>query len=538
MKAKRILSILLTLALACGLLAATPTTASAADIATPMVSAGGAHSLALKSDGTVYSWGWNAYGQLGIGTYGTADPYRTTPVQVSGLSGVKAVSAGGGFSLALKADGTVWAWGTGGGGQLGDGETNGGHYSSTPVRVSGLTNVTAISAGIDHSLALKSDGTLWAWGENQNGELGDGTTTTRYTPVQVMTGVIAIAAGHTYSLALKSGGAVWAWGSNWSGALANGTTDSNAHPTPAQVSGVSGITAVAAGWNQVLALKNDGTVWAWGENGSGQLGIGAVPGYPNNPIPPDYTPVQVPGLSGVSAVAAGGASLALKGDGVWAWGPNYHGQCGQGHSDYPQIIMLPAQVKGVGGSGNLTGVTAITTHLGDHCLALKSDGTVVAWGVNEYGQLGDGTSGTQRLTPVQVKDVGGTGWLNLKVASTITTYALTVNGGTGGGSYAVGATVPIPTLTSQRRCKRTQPEKSAGSWQQLKVNGQEIVKPTHLKRLYGKPFQALQKAPKNSNMRPVMVKIMVRQRTAARNGRTTEEKQKPQSQSCQDFAAF
>ncbi|MBE0447207.1 MAG: S-layer homology domain-containing protein [Actinobacteria bacterium] len=284
---------------------------------TPMASAGYLHSLALKPDGTVWAWGDNGQGQLGDGT--TTDKH--TPVPVSGPSGITAITAGDDHSLALKSDGTVWAWGRNSRGQLGDGTTT---RSLTPVPVSGLSEVIAVAAGADHSLALKPDGTVWAWGSNYFGELGNETMTRSLTPVPVsgLSEVIAVAAGDFYSLALKSDGTIWAWGYNASGQLGDGTTTYRS--TPAQISELSGITAIAAGSGHSLALKSDGTVWAWGRNSRGQLGDGTTTR--------SFTPVPVSGLSEVIAVAAGiDHSLALKSDGtVWAWGYNASGQLGDG----------------------------------------------------------------------------------------------------------------------------------------------------------------------------------------------------------------
>ena len=143
------------------------------------------------------------------------------------------------------------------------------------MQVSGLTGVIALAAGSWHNLALKSDGTVWAWGDNGSGQLGDGSTTDRSTPVQVSGRVIAIAAGSYHSLALKSDGAIWAWGSNGSGQLGDGST-SYYNSTPVPVSGLSGVIALAAGSSHTLALKSDGTVWAWGSNYDGQLGDGST----------------------------------------------------------------------------------------------------------------------------------------------------------------------------------------------------------------------------------------------------------------------
>jgi len=357
---------------------------SAADDVFPMVAAGGYHSLALKSDGTVLAWGDNANGQFGDGT----NTSRNTPVQVSGLTGVVNIAAGIIHSLALKSDGTVWAWGYNGHGQLGDGTTTG---RNTPVQVSGLTGVVDIAAGTYHSLALKSDGTVWVWGSNNYGQLGDGTTTNRNTPVQVsgLTGVVDIAAGTTHSLALKSDGTVWVWGYNGHGQLGDGTNTSR--NTPVQVSGLTGVVNIAAGDVHSLALKSDGTVWAWGYNGYGQLGDGTTTNR--------NTPVQVSGLTGVVDIAAGDYhSLAIKSDGtVWVWGSNNYGQLGDGTTTDRNTLV---QVSG------LTGVVDIAAGI-NHSLAIKSDGMVWAWGRNIQGQLGDGTE-TDRSTPVQVRNSNAT----------------------------------------------------------------------------------------------------------------------------------
>ncbi len=218
------------------------------------VAAGNDHSLALMSDGTVWAWGPNASGQLGDNT----TTQRNSAVQVlAGTSGcgtnlcnITAIATGISFSLALKSDGTVWTWGTNTAGQLGDGTTT---QRNTPVQVSGLTNITAIAASSfsSHALALKNDGTLWAWGNNSTGQLGDNTTTNRTTPVQVLTGasgcvtnlcnITAIAVGSNFSMAVKSGGSLWAWGDNSQNQLADGTTTQR--NTPVQVlAGASGCT--------------------------------------------------------------------------------------------------------------------------------------------------------------------------------------------------------------------------------------------------------------------------------------------------------
>lgn len=173
-------------------------------------------------------------------------------MQVSGLSNIIAIAAGGYHSLALRADGTVWAWGANALGQLGDGTHS---SSSIPVQVSGLSNITAIAAGGQHSLALGSDGSVWAWGDNHSGQLGDGTFLTRMTPIQVsgLSGIVAIVGGEDHSLAMKADKSVWAWGNNYFGQLGR-VTPSKTSPIPLRVLGLSSTTAIAAGNYHSLAI--------------------------------------------------------------------------------------------------------------------------------------------------------------------------------------------------------------------------------------------------------------------------------------------
>ncbi|MGH9176060.1 MAG: RCC1 domain-containing protein, partial [Vicinamibacterales bacterium] len=310
-----------------------------------MVVASQNHSLALKTDGTVWAWGVNSSGQLGVptGTCGGTTPCSSTPLQVTGLSTVSAISALRDHSLALTTNGAVWSWGLNDAGQLGDGTTT---NRGTPVQVAGadgtghLTGMTSIAAGAKFSLAVKSDGSVWAWGENAGGQLGNDTTTNSTLPLQVKVGrrkfftnATSVAAGQSHSLALKSDGTVWAWGNNTSGQLGDGTTTNRT--LPVQVSGLTGIVAIAAGDYSSYALKSDGTVWSWGYNLYGGLGIGS---YTDR-----NTPVQVTGLSGVTTIAAGGLSAGAKtSDGVaWAWGFNRDGSLGDGTvADQPRPVRV------------------------------------------------------------------------------------------------------------------------------------------------------------------------------------------------------
>jgi len=297
------------------------------------ISAGYTHSLEIKSDGTVWAWGDDRYGQLGDDVT-RAD--KATPVQVSGISDIVAVSAGGYHSVALKSDGTVWAWGYDRYGQLGDDVTRA--DKATPVQVSGISDIVAVSAGGYHSVALKSDGTVWAWGDDYYGQLGDGGRLRyRPAPVQVsgISDIVAVSAGQSHSVALKSDGTVLAWGDDSDGQLGNDATLANKY-IAVQVSGISDIVAVSAGGYHSVALKSDGTVWAWGSDRYGQLGDDATRAD-------KATPVQVSGISDIVAVSAGyGHSFAIKSDGtVWVRGEHY-GQIANNASRAAKITLIQA----------------------------------------------------------------------------------------------------------------------------------------------------------------------------------------------------
>jgi alpha-tubulin suppressor-like RCC1 family protein len=361
------------------------------------MAAGCEHSVALKSDGTVWAWGGNEYGQLGEGDTSFESP---KPIQIAGISNVTSLASGHYHIAALKSDGTVLTWGYNSFGQLGNGTTT---DSTAPVQVPNLTGVSMIACGYEHTAALKNDGTVWAWGRYDYDVSHKETTNDRHSPVQVsyiITDVQKIFSGYGHLFALCSDNTVWAWGDNMVGQLGDGTTTYQTDPV--QVLGVdsigylSDVKEISGGFLHTLALKNDGTVLAWGYNEVGQLGIGSLT---ENYI---RWPVEVPGLSGIVSVAAGASgehSLALKSDGtVWAWGYNKDGQLGDGSNT---DRSSPVQVKGPGGTGFLTEVVSISAgHR--HSLAIKSDGTVWAWGDNDIYQLGNGTY-MDSNTPIQVQ---------------------------------------------------------------------------------------------------------------------------------------
>jgi alpha-tubulin suppressor-like RCC1 family protein len=289
------------------------------------VVAGGYHALALKADGSVWATGHNEQGQMGDGTMTNKKTW--TCVLAAGTDIIQ-VAAGTFYSLALKSDGSVWATGHNEQGQLGDGTTTGhsNWKSVIPARV------VQVAASFGHSLALKSDGSLWATGQNEWGQLGNGKTTKKSTWISVMSsGVTQVAVGEYHSLALKSDGAVWAVGNNQAGQIGDWTTMNKSTWTSVIPSGV---TQVAAGRWHSLALKSDGSVWATGDNEDGQLGDGTIT-HSN-----DWKSVMAAG-SGVIRLAAGAYhSLALKSDGtLWKTGTNKFGQLG--HEGGGSTVWIP-----------------------------------------------------------------------------------------------------------------------------------------------------------------------------------------------------
>ncbi len=402
----------------------------------PQLAAGTYHNAVVKADGTVWTWGDNLSGQLGDGSI-TA---KSTPGAVPGFKQAVAVVAGFGFTAALKSDGSVWTWGSNEGGALGSGNTNPSYLALVPEQadlagfpvstlaagfahvvaviegsvvswggnnagqlgvgddistpwaqfVPGPTQVVAVAAGVYHSMALDADGGVWTWGNNVDGRLGDGTTGNLRPYAYRLPGLprmVAIAAGAQHSLAVAEDGSVWAWGNNEYLQLGVAGIDSRA--VPAKVPGLSGITRIQTHYNHNIALDAAGNAWAWGAGTTGQLGDGSTATR--------AAPVRIPSLSGVLAADAGlSHSLAVSSDGqLQAWGEGLAGQLGLA-TDTDRT--LPTTVSG------LSGITHIAGGL-RHSLAVQSDGTVWAWGYNLGGQLGDGTHDS-RAKPVKVAGLG------------------------------------------------------------------------------------------------------------------------------------
>ena len=366
---------------------------SAATFTTPaMIAGGGEYSVALKSDGTVWTWGRNNYGQLGIGI---ADSGRTIPVPVAPVffqnNKIQAIAAGDSHVAALTENGSVYAWGRNTSRQLGNGEAA--EFRSTPVLISELSGIQAIAAGGTHTVALKNNGTVLTLGGGSDGQLGNGTTQgTQPTPVQVqsLTNVKAIAAGYYFTVALKNDGTVLTWGSNVYGQLGNGTKTGSSVP----IAVINDVKAIAAGGGHTVALKTDGTVWAWGRNNYGQLGDETT----TDRLSPVQVKISGVPLNNVKAIAACNANtIALKNDGtVWIWGSNANGQLGYGiPGNLLAYIATPLQLS------TQSNIYAVAVG-GDHAIAIKNDGVVWAWGNNGYGQVGNNSTTTQNA-PVKAR---------------------------------------------------------------------------------------------------------------------------------------
>lgn len=355
-----------------------------------LIAAGNGFSLARNTSGlSVWSWGTDSAGALGNGASGSRNTPGPLPLPGSTPQPASAVATGGGALHGLMiSDGAAWAWGYNGFGQLGNGTTNS-QESPVPVTHDNLfvvTGAAAAAAGTLHTLILRNDGRVFATGFNASGQLGDGTTTNRTRAVEVsgLTDVVAIAAGGHFSLALRSDGTVWSWGANDAGQLGDGTTANRS--TPSQVAGLSGVVAIAAGDAHALALLANGAVLAWGANDQGQLGDGTTTAR--------STPVAVVGITRAFSIAAGGNTSVAMSETPLSWGSNNQGQLGIG-SATPAFRTAPGPIPALSG--------LFTFAVGaNHVLALRTDGTLWAWGGNDSGQVGNGVTGSPVLAPVQL----------------------------------------------------------------------------------------------------------------------------------------
>jgi alpha-tubulin suppressor-like RCC1 family protein len=348
----------------------------------------------------LYAWGDNSYGAYGSGNNsGSSVPLAVGPAGILAGKTVTAVALGASHTLALCADGTLAAWGANGSGQLGNGSSSTiSSYLPVAVTTTGVLagkRVIAIAAGGDHCLVLCADGTLAAWGANSDGVLGSGSANSSSVPVAVSTSgvlagktVVAIATGQSHSRALCSDGTLAAWGYNGSGHLGDGTTTNRNVPVAVIRTGVLAgktVTAIAAGASS-LALCSDGTIASWGGGWSGLLGNGTTV---NSSVPVAVTATGVLAGKTVTAIASGyNSNLALCADRTLvAWGYNGSGGLGNGTNTDSSVPVI------VTGSGVLAGKTPIAIAVSYPCFALCADGTLAAWGYNTSpSRLGNGTS--------------------------------------------------------------------------------------------------------------------------------------------------
>ena len=341
------------------------------------VSAGPIHTLAIKTDGTLWAWGNNSFGQLGTGD----NTERRYPVKLGNATDWTDISAGYTHSVARKSNGTLWAWGANGQGQLGDGTNS---PSTTPVQLPG-NDWSRFSAGGEYTLAVRTDGTLWSWGVNNFGQLGDGSTSNSNTPIQIgsATNWSTPCAASESQAVLKTDGTIWTWGTNLTGEM--GTGNNTPSQVPVQMGTDNDWAFLSNGGTNMLAIKTNGTLWSWGLNNYGQLGDGTTTTR--------NSPVQTGTDNDWTKAGTGNCTIAVKTDGsLWAWGDNGSGQAGNntfGNQNQPVQTGFLA-----------TDWEAVSTN-GFSVFGLRTGNGLWGWGINNAYQLGDGTT-TERRAPVAV----------------------------------------------------------------------------------------------------------------------------------------
>ena len=343
-------------------------------------------------------WGYNGYGNLGD----NSTTNKSSPVQtVAGGTNWKQVCVGGYFNGAIKTDGTLWMWGGNNYGEMGNNTADGGTVTakSSPIQtIAGGTNWKQMSLGGANVAAIKTDGTLWTWGWNFSGQLGNNTTTSKSSPIQTVAGGTnwkAVDIGQAHIAAIKTDGTLWTWGRNEDGQLGDGTTVDKSSPIQTVAGGTNWKQVAAGGASTYMtaAIKTDGTLWTWGYGVFGQLGDGTSDSK--------SSPVQtIAGGTNWKQISAGFGAAAIKTDGtLWTWGRNENGGIGDNTT-----VPKSSPVQTVAGGTNWK---QVSTGNG-RTAAIKTDGTLWLWGINTYGELGTNDR-TQRSSPVQTV-AGGTNW--------------------------------------------------------------------------------------------------------------------------------
>lgn len=343
-----------------------------ATLTTAQLSAGQKYGLTLRSDGSVWAWGTNQVGEVGLGT----NTLVLWPTRIASVTNAVSISAGSLHSLAVQSNGTVWAWGLNSDGRLGSGNFS---TASNPVAVTRITNAIAVSAGGSHSLALLANGSVMAWGANNGGQLGTGNTVSTNQPIAAgnFTNAIAVSAGTNFSLALCQDGSVWAWGTNNMGQLGLGSTATQLNPTKITV--LSNIVQIVAGASHSLALDRNGVVYAWGKNTEGQIGNGTTVNATAPVVVPSFG--STTNLGAVKFVEAGynSSAVILKNGRLFYWGWYGNGTIWSSNQPPQELNASSGQV--------FTSVAYGDSYL----LAGNQDGSTWAWGFNQYAQRGNGS---------------------------------------------------------------------------------------------------------------------------------------------------
>lgn len=352
------------------------------------IDAGESHNLAIKSDGSLWSWGRNLDGQLGNGTNGFGSSYNVTvPTQIGNEFDWNSISAGQYHSSAIKNDGSLWVWGFNSWDNIGLGVSSPDDIN-VPTQIGNSLDWRSVSVGSYYSLAIKNDGSLWAWGANNSGNIGVGTIYNNVsTPIQigVETNWDKVIAGYDFSLAIKVDGSLWAWGANTNGQLGNGTTTDSY--VPIQVGSDNDWSKVASGEGFSLAIKNNGTLWAWGANWLGQFGNGTNFN--------SLVPIQIGEDTDWKNIFTMAATVfGLKeNNSIWGWGNNGNGQLGNGSTSASNIPLL---ISSVSWSDVSVGVF--------HVIGIQENGSFYSWGSDVNGTLGNGPITGNVLLPSLIEE--------------------------------------------------------------------------------------------------------------------------------------